>query len=417
MKKIVLILAVITSYPVWAEAQANPFGAVINISADSTENIVLVDKSRQTLYIVRSPGPSRLEVVKTFKVTTGRANGDKQVEGDLKTPEGIYYITGSIPGENLPPKYGPLALILNYPNNVDRLFQRTGSDIWIHGRDEQIQDFLTEGCISLENGNVLNLQQYVEAESTPIIISDSLRIMSDQEYLLMRDYWRRHLETWASSWETGDTLTYFNYYSPKYFDGASNYQQFTDRKARLETIYDWKSVSVDDLVVYYSKREVQVEFIQGYYCPNFYSEGRKRLTLIPGDNAWQIVREDFSPRGATRYAREFITEFLRTWERSWESKNIQNYMDKYHPDFQTEEYNWQGWENYKQEVFEQSGDVTVNLSNISFTSIDRMEWEVTFNQAYSADNYSDYGRKTLVVRGEPDNLQILNETWQAISSE
>ncbi len=415
MKRYVVIFITVCSAHVLFSATPSQFGAVINISADSTENIVLVDKARQQLFVVRSSAPGHLDLIKTYRVTTGKNNGDKQKEGDLKTPEGIYYIVSSISGERLPSKYGPLALVLNYPNKVDRLLNKTGSNIWIHGRDEKIQDFQTEGCVSLDNGNVLNLLTYVTSYETPIIINDSLRTFGEQEYHLLGDYWKRKLDTWARAWETGDTLTYFNYYSPLYDDGSLNYREFKEKKTYLESVYDWKSVQVDDIILLYSKREAHLLFTQSYVCPNFYSRGTKRLTLVSRHNDWRIVTEDYTPLQKTMYTKQFLTDFVRTWEQAWESKDIDAYIALYHPEFQSEEYNRRGWYEYKQEIFEQSKDIRVNVSDLSFRSTEKLVWEVSFNQAYSSGGYSDFGRKTLVVQGKPGEMHIVNETWRALS--
>ncbi|HKJ69226.1 MAG TPA: L,D-transpeptidase family protein [bacterium] len=417
MKRFLITLVAVCSTPVLFSATPPHFSAVINISADSTENVILVDKARQQLYVVRSPGPGELQMVKSYRVTTGRINGDKQKEGDLKTPEGIYYIVSSISGERLPSKYGPLALVLNYPNMVDLLLNKTGSNIWIHGRDEKIQDFQTEGCVSLENGNVLNLLTYVSRDKTPIIINDSLRTFGEQEYNLLGDFWKRRLETWAQAWENGDTLTYFNYYSQLYNDGSLNYREFKEKKTYLESVYDWKSVQVADIVLLYSKNEAHLSFTQSYICPNFFSKGKKRLTLVSRDSDWRIVNEEYSPLQKTQYTKQFLTDFVNSWQRAWESKDIDSYIALYHPDFQTEEYDHRGWYEYKQDIFAQSNDIQVNVSNLTYRSVEKLVWEVSFNQAYSSDDYSDYGRKTLMVRGKPGNMQIFEETWRALSGE
>ena len=48
--------------------------------------VVAVDKSRQRFFLMEK-GKSR-----DYLCTTGQAQGDKQVRGDLKTPEGVYFV-------------------------------------------------------------------------------------------------------------------------------------------------------------------------------------------------------------------------------------------------------------------------------------------------------------------------------------
>nr|MBC8491925.1 L,D-transpeptidase family protein [Candidatus Neomarinimicrobiota bacterium] len=153
-----------------------------NVSADSTGNVLLVDKARQTLLVLTSNDPGTIQVLDTFRITTGKVDGEKAKEGDQKTPEGIYDIINSIPGSQLTDKYGPIAFVLNYPNLIDKIKNHNGSNIWIHGRDEEIVDRQTEGCISLGNGNLMELSNFIQLQNTPVIIFDSLYHNGDSPY-------------------------------------------------------------------------------------------------------------------------------------------------------------------------------------------------------------------------------------------
>lgn len=54
------------------------------------------------------------KLVKTYPCTTGKADGDKNIEGDLKTPEGAFHIVFKNPKSDF-----HLSLGLNYPNAED----------------------------------------------------------------------------------------------------------------------------------------------------------------------------------------------------------------------------------------------------------------------------------------------------------
>jgi len=70
----------------------NLISNVINISADSTGYVLVADKTHQKIFIINSDAPGTIKIVKEYKITTGRRSGDKEHRGDLRTPEGIYYI-------------------------------------------------------------------------------------------------------------------------------------------------------------------------------------------------------------------------------------------------------------------------------------------------------------------------------------
>jgi len=68
-----------------------------NLSADSVTNVLLVDKSKQSLFVIRSNMPGNVQVLDSFRITTGKVDGNKEVEGDRKTPRSydIYHIDHS----------------------------------------------------------------------------------------------------------------------------------------------------------------------------------------------------------------------------------------------------------------------------------------------------------------------------------
>ncbi|CAK7002218.1 MAG: hypothetical protein DELT_00076 [Desulfovibrio sp.] len=131
-------------------AKIQPFSpgawhATIAGSDASPACLIAVDKKQQTLHLFERHSPLRL--VNTFACTTGQNVGDKLVEGDLKTPEGIYFIGNKLTNGLNYEKYGYEAYTLNYPNPVDKLRRKTGYGIWIHGRGVPITPNLTEGCV------------------------------------------------------------------------------------------------------------------------------------------------------------------------------------------------------------------------------------------------------------------------------
>ncbi len=54
--------------------------------------VLAVDKEAQKLHLLVHKSPFHAEA--SFTCATGQVAGDKVVEGDLKTPEGIYFTTG-----------------------------------------------------------------------------------------------------------------------------------------------------------------------------------------------------------------------------------------------------------------------------------------------------------------------------------
>ncbi len=390
------------------------FTNVINVSADSTDYIFIVDKLHQKMFMVKSEAPQALKVVHEYKITTGRKSGDKEREGDLKTPEGVYYIDGRVPDSKLTAKFGPIAYTLDYPNYIDRLQKRNGSNIWIHGRDEAIKDFITEGCISLENSQVLSLQKYIAINQTPVIIMDDLADYSADQagYRAAVKRWADLVGGWAKSWDAGDITAYTEYYAPDYKDESGrNLKQFRAYKSDLEKRYQWKTVMIDKVSVLVSDRETHVSFRQRYLSPTFYSEGQKKLIMIPSKSQWKIMRETFKPFSPRISTEEMIEQFLKSWEAAWERQDIDAYMKFYAPDFASGEYDLAGWRKYKTDLFQSVKLVNVERSKLKVQTTEKQVWVVSFRQSYQADGYRDVGLKTMTIIGFPGELKILKEDW------
>lgn len=126
---------------------------------------VLVVKSERQLYLLR-----RGEVIKSYQVSLGKKDGPKRHEGDLRTPEGVYWLDWRKPSE----RYN-LAINISYPNEQDReraqqLGKRPGNMIMLHGtpKDEEYPEWFfsslnwTEGCIALTNDDMQEVWSLVK---------------------------------------------------------------------------------------------------------------------------------------------------------------------------------------------------------------------------------------------------------------
>lgn len=399
-------------------AQSSMPAVVFNISADTTEYILIVDKQQQKLFVVQSPKPQELQVLREFRITTGKEPGDKMREGDHRTPEGIYYVIDKVPSSQLLPKYGPAAYVLDYPNFVDKLDGRNGSNIWIHGRDEAIRDRITEGCVSLENSHILQLANYIQIRKTPVIICDDLnaRFKSDKNgYLARQIQWQDYLTGWANAWKEGALDKYVNYYAANFRDeGGRNRAQFKAYKANLEERYAWKDVRLEKISVLTSQQETHVRFIQKYQSPFFYSEGWKKLILIPTGNDWKIISEKFSPTRPRQNTAEFVEKFIQQWLQAWRSRDLNAYLSYYAPDFHSDGYDLNGWRKYKADLFTSVDQIDIQYANLDVQIPEPLTYQVTFRQTYRADGYSDVGIKTMTLKGPADRLQIVREEWKKI---
>ena len=134
---------------------------------------VLIEKSKRVLHLLRDGEPFR-----SFKIALGiRPVGDKQHEGDFKTPEGKYTLDIRNPNSEF-----FLSIRVSYPSSEDVRAARSrgldpGGAIMIHGlpntptRSEayyQTQDW-TNGCIAVSNSDMIDIWLMTDS-NTPIEI-------------------------------------------------------------------------------------------------------------------------------------------------------------------------------------------------------------------------------------------------------
>jgi murein L,D-transpeptidase YafK len=131
-------------------------------------------------YVVVNKGSRNMKllhhdkVLKDYRIKLGFAPlGHKEIEGDGKTPEGIYWINRRNPNSRF-----HLSLGISYPNDRDRqrakaMDQPPGGDIFIHGQQHPLRkdsgDW-TWGCISVTNKQIEQIYAMVR-DGTPIQIN------------------------------------------------------------------------------------------------------------------------------------------------------------------------------------------------------------------------------------------------------
>ena len=134
---------------------------------------VIVDKSDRKLYLVQGG-----EIFRTFDIALGiRPTGDKEYEGDFRTPEGRYLLDMRNPNSEY-----FLSIHVSYPNGQDIREARAkgldpGGAIMIHGQPNnptrsetyyRTQDW-TNGCIAVSNSDMIDIW-LMTPDNTPIEI-------------------------------------------------------------------------------------------------------------------------------------------------------------------------------------------------------------------------------------------------------
>lgn len=215
-------------------------------------HLLVVDKSGHSLYVYSNYSP---KPVAQFRVTTGKNNGQKQLEGDSKTPEGIYFFTRIISEPDLPKSddYGEKAFVSDYPNPIDRSENRKGSGIWLHGAhdpEKTVSPNNSRGCVVMKNEDLTHISKYIYLNQTPLCIYDKIRYVSEAEIAARRESFLERLSGWKQSWENRDTSAYIAYYSQDFSSDGMNREAFRRHKDQLNRKYQYIRLFLDRLSLY-----------------------------------------------------------------------------------------------------------------------------------------------------------------------
>ena len=147
----------------------------------AVHHAIAVDTSRSRLYLFEN-GPQGMKLVSDHYVSVGKQGVDKSVEGDQRTPLGVYFVSDRVGQSSLSPEFGAGAMQLNYPNLFDKLQGRSGSGIYLHGvpfntYSRPPKD--SDGCVTLANDELVKLMNTVPVHDTPIIITKQIHWVGD----------------------------------------------------------------------------------------------------------------------------------------------------------------------------------------------------------------------------------------------
>ncbi|MCL1985533.1 MAG: L,D-transpeptidase family protein, partial [Betaproteobacteria bacterium] len=276
-------------------ARADNWQATLHDVALPTR-VVAIDKSLQKLYLFERRSPVRL--MQTYPCTTGQQPGDKYATGDLRTPEGVYFLGYKIAGGLDFNEYGGIAYTLNYPNPVDRLHGKTGHGIWIHSKGHDITPLETRGCVAVNLPHITELEPLLTA-GTPVVMAERVTgTLSSVQSPTTARLLKNKMQQWTKDWASRSPHM-FAFYSPEDYTKAQpeSFQAFKTNKERLFKMLPWIEIHNRDIHVLEGP-DYWVTWTDQYYrAPNLSTEGVRRLYWQrDGKGEFRIVGMEWEPR-------------------------------------------------------------------------------------------------------------------------
>jgi len=157
--------------------------------APNIHTVLAADIQEARLYVLKRNG-EQFNLSTDYYLSTGTAGAHKHVEGDQRTPVGIYSLKPRLKTSDLPALAGHGAWPLNFPNHWDRAQKRLGSGIWLHGTLPGQYDGLphsTNGCLALSNEDLDELAPSLSDSGIVLLIAEHLQWVTPQELAQQRN--------------------------------------------------------------------------------------------------------------------------------------------------------------------------------------------------------------------------------------
>lgn len=271
------------------------------IQLDPTQQYVMVvDTAKSRLFVYAKTADQQLKYLADYYVTIGKNGFDKKVQGDKRTPLGVYFAASKL-NQPLPDMYGDGAYPLNYPNEVDRHEKRNGYGIWLHGTPTDTYSRpprASDGCVVLANPDIKALHPILNKGNTPVIISSNLQwvkagaqpAISEQVATL-----NQSIEQWRLDWVSQDSNQYLSHYSSRFFYSDGDYEKWANYKRTVQAVRQAVQIELRNISVFEypnaASPMVVVNFEQVFKSPSLNNTMKKRQYWINENNQWKIIYE------------------------------------------------------------------------------------------------------------------------------
>jgi murein L,D-transpeptidase YafK len=260
--------------------------------------LIVVDTSKSRLYLYRNEA-AQLKYVADYYITVGKNGVIKQVEGDKRTPIGVYFARAKL-NKPLPDLYGEGAYPLNYPNEWDKENKKGGSGIWLHGTPSHTYSRpprASDGCVVLSNQDLKSLEPFLQSGKTPVVIVNNLEWLDNKSnsHVTQKKELSSAIDEWLNDWRAQNTEQYLSHYSKDFSSAGINFQKWAEHKQRVQASKPNVEISVSDISMFSypdsEKKLVLVDFVQDYKSATLKNRMQKRQYWIQENKRWKIIYE------------------------------------------------------------------------------------------------------------------------------
>ena len=197
--------------------------------SSKNKHAIAIDTTRARLYLFENTSAG-LSLLGDYYISVGKSGIEKTIEGDLRTPLGVYFVTSNLNPKSLKDFYGAGALPINYPNQLDLKRGKTGGGIWLHGTPPNQfsrAPLATDGCVVLANPDLQRIIRTVQIRSTPVVIAKNIKWVAPQSLATDSAAFDGVLKAWTDDKSSGDMNRLLSWYAPEFTSNGKSLTEWT----------------------------------------------------------------------------------------------------------------------------------------------------------------------------------------------
>jgi len=262
------------------------------------DNLIYVDTNKSRLYLFEIRDHTLIKIFDEY-ASIGKNGSGKNFEGDKKTPLGVYTLGEKIT-QPLSDFYGEGAFPIDYPNVYDKLLNKTGHGIWIHGTPKDTYSRApksSDGCIVISNENFNALESILKNKQTKVILS---KLSYDQYFnaennIDKHNNFMSYFESWISNWTLKNYSEYIAFYDANAKYNSKVFEIWSSKKKKVFENTNDIQIAIDNLtIIDYPEEEENVkyvEFTQIYNSDLLKQTSQKKQIWRKFNNEWKIISE------------------------------------------------------------------------------------------------------------------------------
>jgi murein L,D-transpeptidase YafK len=421
---IIILLFLFLFNPIEASSNISPGSERIpdSIVSLSSGYIIVVDKQYQKLYVFHKNGIFS----KVFEApcSTGKKPGSKQVAGDAKTPNGIFFVTKILTNPGPLEVYGSMAFPLDYPTISDKRAGRDGNNIWIHGTTKTLLPTQSKGCVVLHDSDLQRLANFIYFNKTPVIIAEFIKWVPQSYVSPSKNELERILTSWNEAFIEKDIKTIDSLYLQGSEIKGKRREELNNKVKYLKNINKHFTLQPRDISILLEDNNAVIIFDQIFAVDsnNYFQGFYNKLILEKINNKWYVVDDATTPTVTNNnlaqvsskqneiksIPKEAVRILVTKWVASWKSGDMKTYRSCYASNFQSKGMNLNAWISHKATVRLSSKNINIHIDNLQI-SADANIATAVFTQYYNSSILNSKSKKKLELRKINDEWKIYRE--------